>query len=272
MVGVAKTFLDANPLEANAGDGADNYPLGSWSNGAFTFKSASAEQKWREDALQSGVHFQAWDKGAKLSDKTRQLVELGFAPSDDIYRGPDGDYYQITPAARPDMRAPILRASASKSGRDESGVGEALRGASKVVAPTALASPVTQASIPAPIYMRQVVANDNSTKPLGEVESDNNTTLRNIALRPHSLDAKQPDVTRPRIEHSIGLWDRLFGRGKIEGCPTPNCDEVRRDCENGCKDLYISDPSQLSGSGQDMKGRYRRRVRECMEAHGCFDY
>jgi hypothetical protein len=96
MVGVPNGVFQTKPPVKESEAPENAYPLGAWSGGRFAFKSPEAEQQWRRDAVDAGVHFQAWDQGRKLNEKTRKLVELGFAPSADIYRGPDGDYYHMT--------------------------------------------------------------------------------------------------------------------------------------------------------------------------------
>lgn len=72
----------------------------------------------------------------------------------------------------------------------------------------------------------------------------------------------------------IDNWLLNLFRGNPEGgsCPKPDCNEVYKHCQAACLDLLISKPNELPGSGSDKHGRFRRCVRECMEAHGCFDY
>lgn len=68
------------------------------------------------------------------------------------------------------------------------------------------------------------------------------------------------------------LLNLLRGNGDDGSCPKPDCNEVFRHCQGLCMDMYATNPDDLPGEGTDMKGRIRRCIRECMEAHGCFDY
>lgn len=66
---------------------------------------------------------------------------------------------------------------------------------------------------------------------------------------------------------------QIFRRDGLGGsCPQPDCDEVRLDCKNLCTDMYAENPNSLPGVGPDMASRWRRCVRECMHAYGCFDF
>lgn len=101
------------------------------------------------------------------------------------------------------------------------------------------------------------------------------------ALRRHvvnAIPAKSADAPFD-IDMDIDLsglddWILDLFRGSPNGdaCPKPDCDEVYKHCKAACLDLLISKPNELPGSGSDKHGRFRRCVRECMEAHGCFDY
>jgi hypothetical protein len=116
-----------------------NYPLGSWSGGNFSFKSPAAEEQWRRDAVDAGVHFQGWNKGRKLGEKAQPLAELGFAPSDDTYRGPDGSYYQITPPALEDPQITAMRNRVMKIDSTRANIGAAVQRANNQIAPQAMA-------------------------------------------------------------------------------------------------------------------------------------
>ncbi len=61
-------------------------------------------------------------------------------------------------------------------------------------------------------------------------------------------------------------------QGALPSQASPNCEAILRGCERGCFDLYVDDPESLPGTGLDWKSRIRRCVRDCMLAHGCYDY
>jgi hypothetical protein len=171
MVGVVKAFSGSGgPDRTTDDETSGNYPLGSWKEGKFSFTSPQAETQWRQVALHSGVHFQNWSQGRKLNEKTQQLAGLGFLPSADIYRGPDGDYYQMTPAAREDPQITALRSTALKSNPGKSDIGTAVQKANARITPQAMAlmhqqAPIAGAgSTAAPANDNQAAANDNKPK------------------------------------------------------------------------------------------------------------
>src|SRR5262245_53002077 len=139
MVGMVKAFPGAGGAGEVADNASDGYPLGSWKDGKFSFYSPQAEKQWRQVALNSGVHFQNWSQGRKLNEKIRQLAELGFTPSADIYRGPDGDYYQMTPEAREDSQITTLRSAELKRDPSKSDIGTAVQKANTQITPQAMA-------------------------------------------------------------------------------------------------------------------------------------
>jgi hypothetical protein len=47
------------------------------------------------------------------------------------------------------------------------------------------------------------------------------------------------------------------------------CKAIERECKTGCTDVYEDDRNKLPGSGTNYQSRWRRCVRECMEAQGC---
>jgi RHS repeat-associated protein len=56
------------------------------------------------------------------------------------------------------------------------------------------------------------------------------------------------------------------------GSENDRCKKVLENCRTICVDFYVDAPSILPGSGNDMAGRIRRCIRECMEDYGCYDY
>jgi hypothetical protein len=156
----------------DSGEQPSDYPLGTWSNGKFSFHSPAAEERWRRDAVDSGVHYQAWDQGRKLNEKRRQLVEMGFAPRADIYRGPDGEYYHMTPAAREDPQVTAMRRVALNDDKRSGDIGELAKRANTRIAPEALAhiakqAPILGAPPAAAANDNRSTANDNKPKPFG---------------------------------------------------------------------------------------------------------
>jgi hypothetical protein len=168
MVGVVRALSGASsPGHTLRGETDDDYSLGSWKDGKFNFYSPQAEAQWREAALHSGVHFQNWSQGRKVDEKTRQLAELGFRPSADIYRGPDGNYYQMTPAAREDPQITALRSAELKRDPSKNDIDTAVQNANARITPQAMALMGQQAPISgvAPANDNQPAAND-SAKPV----------------------------------------------------------------------------------------------------------
>ncbi len=48
------------------------------------------------------------------------------------------------------------------------------------------------------------------------------------------------------------------------------CKAILRGCREGCRRAW--EEGELAGVGHDIPGRLRNCVRDCMEAHGCFNY
>jgi RHS repeat-associated protein len=51
-----------------------------------------------------------------------------------------------------------------------------------------------------------------------------------------------------------------------------DCSEQLRRCRKTCSDIYVGDKDKLPGSGPDYAWRMRRCIRECLEAHGCYNF
>jgi RHS repeat-associated protein len=60
-------------------------------------------------------------------------------------------------------------------------------------------------------------------------------------------------------------------RGSADDDPE-RCKKVLKQCHQQCLDIFAEDPENLPGCGSDHFGRFRRCVRECAQAHGCYDY
>jgi hypothetical protein len=165
MVALASGFFGPSAKPAVARQNENDYPLGSWSNNKFSFNSPQAEEQWRRDAVQNGVHFQSWDQGRKLNEKQRQLAELGFAQSDDIYRGPDGEYYQTTPASQEAPEVTAMRAASLQQDKSRD-LGETMRRVTTNITPDALATMAQKAPIaglkPSTLVATSPSANDNT--------------------------------------------------------------------------------------------------------------
>lgn len=106
--------------------------------------------------------------------------------------------------------------------------------------------------------------------PLNEKEKDLCETAKSTFSEEGVTATQANAIALPNIDN----WLLNLFRGNPEGgsCPKPDCNEVYKHCQAACLDLLISKPNELPGSGSDKHGRFRRCVRECMEAHGCFDY
>jgi hypothetical protein len=106
--------------------------------------------------------------------------------------------------------------------------------------------------------------------PLNEKEKDLCETVKSTFPEEGITATPANAIALPDIDN----WLLNLFRGNPEGgsCPKPDCNEVYKHCQAACLDLLISKPNELPGSGSDKHGRFRRCVRECMEAHGCFDY
>jgi len=106
--------------------------------------------------------------------------------------------------------------------------------------------------------------------PLNEKEKELCDTVRSSFPDEGTSATPVNAIVLPTVDD----WILNLFRGNPDGgsCPKPDCDEVYKHCKAACLDLLISKPEELPGSGSDKFGRYRRCVRECMEAHGCFDY
>ena len=110
---VAKPTVPRPALPEDRGeDGRLNYPLGAWQgDGSFKFYSPDAARQWNADSFMQGSHQQHWMKGRPLSPDETKLAEMGLPHSDDVYRGPDGQRYQSTPASREDPHLRAIRAA-----------------------------------------------------------------------------------------------------------------------------------------------------------------
>ncbi|HEY4162469.1 MAG TPA: toxin glutamine deamidase domain-containing protein [Dongiaceae bacterium] len=217
MVSLASGFFGPNGTrkaenvgaeDSGAGETGGDYPLGSWKDGKFSFYSPQAEAQWRNESVNSGVHFQSWDRGRKLNEKTRQLVELGFAPSADIYQGPDGDYYQMRPATREDPQVTALRGVALKSDPDKADIGTVMKRANAQIAPQALALMAQQAPISGASPATGQPANDNASS------ANDNSPAGDKAINPTDRENKPPASERP------GLGPRFSAaleKGAMEG-------------------------------------------------------
>jgi hypothetical protein len=212
MVGVVKAFSGAGGAADSTADAEtdDDSPLGSWKDGTFSFTSPQAEAQWRRVALRSGVDFQNWSQGRKLTEKTRQLAELGFLPSADIYRGPDGNYYQMTPAAREHPQITAMRSIALKSDPSKIDIGTAVQKANARITPQAMAlmdqyMPISGMA-PAPASKP---VNDN--KPSGSAANDNTKDASSVSV----TDGQEESLSeRPGLLSRFGA---ALEKGAMDG-------------------------------------------------------
>lgn len=93
---------------------------------------------------------------------------------------------------------------------------------------------------------------------------------------PGSFVNTASQIALPAVGTEGRMWDWLLdlfrGGGDGQSCPKPDCNEVFKHCRSICVEIMNTRPNELPGTGSDKHARYRRCVRECMEAHGCFDY
>jgi len=88
--------------------------------------------------------------------------------------------------------------------------------------------------------------------------------------------AEQPNIPGQIVNDgmaiipSIKKWLLNLLRGNPGDGAKPDCNEVYRHCQGLCLEEWNN--NNLPGVGSDSKGRLRMCIRDCMEAHGCFDY
>jgi hypothetical protein len=102
--------------------------------------------------------------------------------------------------------------------------------------------------------------------------TDSKPDVANVAT------TEQPNIPGQTINDgmaiipSIKKWLLNVLRGNPDDGAKPDCNEVFKHCQGLCIDMVVNEPHNLPGEGSDKSGRYVRCVRECMEAHDCFDY
>jgi hypothetical protein len=228
MVGMPKGSLGLLSTSSEEPD----YPLGSWSDGKFIFKSPAAEQQWRKDAVDSGAHFQAWTQGRKLTEQARQMLELGFAPSADTYRGPDGDYYQMTTAAIEDPHISAMRSAALKRTPVKADLGTALRQAIQQIKPEAMALMAKQSPI-----AEAEPANDNQAS--GAVANDNNRRAEGpLHLAQEIITVPPEEFLLPEEMTPLEELPEGSAGGPEAGQPFPRSKSEPRPC------VYCSKPTE----------------------------
>ena len=261
-------------ISRNTRDKRRQEGLGHWDNGVFRFSSPEAEEACTRQAYKQAVHDEKWHLGDELDDKTRDLVLAGIAgPTKPIFQGPDRKYRFAN--------ANTIENELVRNHRSKHFAGKTM---AQILG--AEVSPGENELVEARRASRLPAANDNQSNAFRPATLRSNHTCATCTKK-ETADhdarvewAKQPAggnallLAQGSIEDSpTGLWDWLFKGPRSPdapeptSCPEPDCDKIHKLCHDECVYLYTG-----RGFNSDAPQLYRKCVRECMHAAGCFNY